>query len=281
MIKISLLILILSLLNLTGCSEKSSWNPERRKALERIVPYLKVYSVQDQNGPLILKRVGRDYDGGYVVAEKSLQMADVLLGYGIADDPSFEEAFSTLYGKPSYGFDGGATNIKSNTKLFRFFQECISSDRFLYGHQTSSGKVSTFSQQIERLNLKDKKIFIKMDIEGAEYDAFPDILPYHKQITGIALELHFKSLESIKKALDLLAHLDKNFLLIHLHANNACGGGFSTKNVSGKIRYMLELTYINKNLVTQFEISKNQKHPQPIDRPNVPTLPEADFEIID
>ena len=101
---------------LGGCSEKSSFHPERRKCLKELVKHLSVYSAYDQNGPLILKRVGRDYDGGYVVAEKSLQKADALLGYGIADDPSFEEAFSNLYKKPSYGFDGGRKrlNLKIN-----------------------------------------------------------------------------------------------------------------------------------------------------------------------
>ncbi|HCI48911.1 MAG: hypothetical protein A2621_01290 [Alphaproteobacteria bacterium RIFCSPHIGHO2_01_FULL_41_14] len=267
------------LLLFSGCSEKSSYHPERRKSLEKLVKYFQVYDAQDQKGPLVLKRIGRDYDGGYVVAEKSLKSADVLLGYGIADDISFEEAFCTLYKKPAYGFDGGVENVTSKNKLFTFFRESISSDKFLYGNQTSSGKVSTFGQQISRLKLQDKKVFVKMDIEGAEYDAFADILPHHAHITGIVLELHFKSLESLKRAIELLTNLDKHFLLIRIHGNNACGSRFSTKGMSGKIPYMVELTYINKNLVTKFELSKNQKHPQDLDMPNIPSRPDVAFEI--
>lgn len=277
--KIWNLLLFFTLL-LSGCSENSSFHPERRKLLDQLVPHLKIYTVSDEKGVIPLKRIGRDYDGGYVVAEKSLKMADVLMGYGIADDPSFEEAFSDIYQKPSYGFDGGVENITSKNKLFTFLRESISSDKFLYGGQTSSGKVSTFGQQVARLKLRNKKIFIKMDIEGAEYEAFVDILPYASQITGIVLELHFKSLESIKKAINLLSHIEQNFLLIHIHANNACGGGFFSNQAKGKIRYMLELTYINKNLVTHFEVSKNQKHPQPLDMPNIPSRPDVEFEIL-
>ena len=268
------------LLLLTGCLENNAFHPERRQLLAELVPHLKTYTVYDQNGPLLLKRVGRDYDGGYIVPEKSLQMADALLGYGIADDPSFEEAFSDTYKRPSYGFDGGVASVPSKNKLFTFFRECISSDQFLYGNQMSSGKVSTFTQQLDRLGLKGKKVFVKMDIEGAEYEAFPDILAHADQITGIAFELHFRSLPALRKAVALLKELDQQFILVHVHGNNS-GKTFSTKGMTGKIPYTLELTYINKNLVTRFEVALNQKHPQPIDRPNVPTLPEAEFEIID
>jgi hypothetical protein len=262
-----------------GCSEKSSFHPERRKCLKELVRYLRVYSAYDENGPLVLRRMGRDYDGGYVVAEKSLQKADALLGYGIADDISFEEAFCDLYKKPAYGFDGGIEGIKSHNKLFTFMKECISSNKFLYGGEQPSVKISTFPQQLDRLKLKNKKVFIKMDIEGAEFEAFPDILPYHQNITGIAFEMHFKSLENLKKAIALLSDLEKEFILIHVHGNNACGSGFSTKDVRGKVRYMLELTYINKNLVTTFELSKNQKHPTSLDMPNISSRPDAEFEV--
>lgn len=267
------------LLLLTGCLENNAFHPERRQLLAELVPHLKTYIVYDQNGLIPLKRVGRDYDGGYVVPEKPLQVADALLGYGIADDPSFEEAFSDTYKRPSYGFDGGVESVPSKNKLFTFFRECISSDQFLYGNQSSSGKVSTFTQQLNRLGLNHKKVFVKMDIEGAEYEAFPDILRHADQITGIAFELHFRSLEALRKAVALLKELDQRFLLVHVHGNNS-GKTFSAKGMTGKIPYLLELTYINKNLVTRFEVSQNQKHPQALDMPNTPSRPDAAFEIL-
>lgn len=272
-------LLLVFMFLLSGCSENSSFHPERRKLLDKLVTHLRIYTVSDESGELSLKRIGRDYDGGYVVAEKSLTAADVLMGYGIADDPSFEEAFSDIYHKPSYGFDGGVKNVASKNKLFTFFSECISSDQFLYGNQTSSGKVSTFKQQIERLGLKNKKIFIKMDIEGGEYEAFPDILPYADQITGIAFELHFRSLEALRKAVSLLTEIEKNFILVHVHGNNS-GRLFSAKGMKGEAPYVMELTYINKNLVTVAHLSKNQKHPQSLDMPNIPSRPDREFEIL-
>src|SRR4051812_24686891 len=66
----------------------------RQSALEILVRMLKVQKIYDEKGEIQLMRIGSPNDGGYVVAKKSLDMADVCLGYGIADDISFEEYFS-------------------------------------------------------------------------------------------------------------------------------------------------------------------------------------------
>ncbi|MDP5370014.1 MAG: hypothetical protein NWR39_00350, partial [Pseudomonadota bacterium] len=156
-----------------------------KQALEELVLKLKVYTVYDQNGLIQLIRHGRPSDGGYVVPKVAFEKADVLLGYGIADDISFEESFSALYQKPSFGFDCGVTNIQINNNLCTFIPECIENDGNVYAHQKSSGKVSTFSAQLKRLQIENKKLFIKMDIEGAEFAAFEGIQDSFANITGI------------------------------------------------------------------------------------------------
>jgi len=246
----------------------------------QLVELLKVYKAYDQNGPLKLVRHGRPYDGGYVVPVKAFEVADVLLGYGIFNDNSFEDEFSLIYNKPSYGFDGGISGISSKSPLFTFVDECIGSDRFLRTYESSSGKVSTFSQQINNLGLKDKKVFIKMDIEGAEYDAFEDILSKHDVIAGMALEMHFEEHGMALRATKLLESLNKNFILLHVHGNNLCGGRFSTSNSVGVIPEALELTYINKTLVSDYHLSKNQKHPLFIDMKNCRFFPDLKFEVL-
>ncbi len=81
-------------------------------ALENLVDQLLVYDVYDfDNKKVKLNRHGRAGDGGYVVPELAFEKADVLLGYGIADDISFEESFATIYNKPSFGFDCGVKDI--------------------------------------------------------------------------------------------------------------------------------------------------------------------------
>ncbi len=247
---------------------------------ERFAELLKVYSVSDESGPLVFYRHGRSNDGGYVVPEKAMSMADVLMGYGIADDNSFEEQFSDKYNKPSYGFDCGIDNIVSKNKLFAFVKQCLATDSNLYSDQISNKNISSFSSHIKDLNLEDKKVFIKMDIEGAEYEAFEDILWRASNVTGIVLEIHFWDLITLNKAIKLLQNLHKDFLLVHVHSNNCVDDSFVTRNSIGNIRNTLELTFINKSLVTSHQLSNNQKHPTDLDMPNCTNKSDKPFEIL-
>lgn len=247
---------------------------------EILVSHLKVYDVKDENGPIELIRHGKNNDGGYIVATKSLNQADILLGYGIADDNSFENDFSLKYNKPSFGFDCGVSNSEGKSKLFTFISECIDSDSSLYGNQKSSNNVSSFSSQIEKLKLQDKKLFIKMDIEGAEYEAFKDILKYSKNITGITLEIHLGDGVIIQKAINLLKKLSDDFILIHVHGNNGGKAYFTTTNLLGVLPNIFQVTFINKSLITSSTLSENQSHPREIDQPDNPNKSDLKFKIL-
>jgi hypothetical protein len=256
-------------------------NVTEQQTLDALAPFFKVYSAYDMDEPLKFVRLGRSNDGGYVVPKKALEMSDALIGYGIEDDASFEEDFSINYKKPSYGFDCGIRDFKSTrSELFTFIPECIANDNFVYQGQKSSGKISSFNQHINILNLHNKKVFIKMDIEGAEYDAMDDILSNSNNITGIVVEIHFWKFGDALKVFNLFNKLSKDFILVHLHGNNASSDFFSAKNVIGPIPKLLELTYINKSIVTKYEVSKHQKRPLPIDMPNWPTHKDVEFEVL-
>ncbi|MFZ4076809.1 MAG: hypothetical protein ACOYKA_02375 [Legionellaceae bacterium] len=246
---------------------------------EQLIPFLRVYSAADEAGLLALKRHGHAHDGGYVVPIKAIETADLMMGYGIADDASFEEEFSTHYHKPSYGFDCGVDHINSQNKLFSFVNECIGNDSFLYRSQHSSKKITSYSEQRAALHLNGKKIFMKMDIEGAEYEALKDVLKQPSEITGLVLEIHFYNRKMIEQAIQLLSSLDQHFLLLHVHGNNYTRHYFSSKSASGQVPQVLELTYINKALVTEYHLSSNQSHPLPIDTPNNPKAKDANFTI--
>lgn len=247
---------------------------------EFMVEKLVAFDTYDENGPIELIRHGSLNDGGYVVPKIAFEKAEALLGYGIADDISFEEKFSDNYNKPSYGFDCGTESIEIKNPLCTFIRECIASDSFIQGNQQSSLKISRFPDQIKRLGLENKKIFLKMDIEGAEYDAFKEIYNNSSNITGIVLELHFGGLNQMLEASYLLSRLEKDFYLVHIHANNCEMNRFSTEYSKGEIPRVLEVTLINKNLVSKAEISKDQSYPRKGDSPNCPNLEDTKFEIL-
>ena len=119
-----------------------------------------------------------------------------------------------------------------------------------------------------------------MDIEGAEYEAFDDILKHSAQITGIILEIHFFDLASTKNAVKLISNLNQNFILLHVHNNNCAHAYFSTGSLRGHLSRVLELTYINKHLVEHYTVAKNLTYPSSQDMPNCPGDPDMPFAMV-
>lgn len=216
--------------------------------LVEIVKLLKVYQVYDHRGLVPLKRMGKDHDGGYVVPELALEKADVILGYGVNDDISFEESISQQYGKRSYGFDGTVDFNQKTHPLCQFLPICIISEAERERIQGKPSKASSFKDHLGMLHIQDKKIFVKMDIETAEYATMPDVLKYSPQITGVTFEIHFDyDLNFIPKALHLLKQFEKDFVLVHVHGHNRTSL-FSVPNAKGYVPRLLELSYINRHL---------------------------------
>ncbi|HSW72120.1 MAG TPA: FkbM family methyltransferase, partial [Chlamydiales bacterium] len=246
-----------------------------------IVELLKVYDTYDAHGSITLRRIGRAYDGGYVIPELAMQEAEVVMGYGISDDISFEDDASSLYGKPSFGFDGSSKSVKPKAPNCHFIPSNIVSEKFVksLGNRVRTTTFGSFNQHLSWIGASDKKLFLKMDIEGNEYPVMPDILKHASKITGIVLEIHFAVVEQIEQALKLMQKLSQDFLLVHVHGNNCAESAFVTSNSKGELPRLFELTYINKNLVQSYEISRDQSHPKPFDMPNGSAMPDVSFTI--
>jgi len=254
--------------------QRDNSSNNKAKTIEKIKSALKVYEARIGNKPLELIRLGKSYDGGYIVPVEAMKAADALMGYGIDKDISFEREFSQRLNRPSYGFDCGILGITTGDPNCHFYRECIGSISFLYSNQKFYGIFTTFSEQLERLKLKNKKILLKMDIEGAEFAAMKDVLKYANDITGIVIEIHYEK-ASFEDALNLLSSLNDQFILLHIHGNNcsACKEDLFT------LPMVMELTYINKNLVSDYKIINNKKFPLPIDEPNCMKNKECTFEV--
>ena len=250
-----------------------------QETFDKIASMLVVYDAKVKDKPLEFIRLGKDYDGGYVVPVAAMESADALMGYGIADDISFERDFSQRFDKPSFGFDCGVGKIETGDSRCHFFSECIGTSDYLYRNQKSSGRIASFSQQLQRLRLADKKVFIKMDIEGAEFEVMDDILKHSQNITGMVLEIHIPN-GNPEKVSKSLSSINRHFTLVHLHGNNSSDSFFKTKYSTHPVPYLLELSYVNNNLVNFSEVSKNQKHPRSVDQRDCTNLPEYEFEVI-
>jgi hypothetical protein len=251
-----------------------------------------------------LVRLGRDHDGGYVVSKRQIEKTDILLSFGINDDWSFEADFERqkpveIYAydysvskkckqteiRDDFGFMLGSffvlrrsrvkeywrkiSETKRNLKrLYSYFNE-KGSRRFIpkYLGDSDVDEYISFDKIFNELSdVKNLSVFIKMDIEGAEYKALPQLSPYFDKINGMAIEFH--DLNHGKTFEEITAPLLNNYYIAHTHANNA-GGHI----INSPLPMLLEITFIHKSMLPGNMRLSTSKYPMKgLDYPNIETL---------
>ncbi len=96
---------------------------------------------------------------------------------------------------------------------------------------------------IDKSLLEKDSIFIKMDIEGSEYDVWENLLLYSDYLNGMVIEFHGIATR-FDKFSSVIDQLKQSFTIIHVHANNF--GGYY-KNTS--IPNDLEITFMKNHLI--------------------------------
>ena len=247
-----------------------------------------------------LIRIGKNNDGGYVIAKKSLFETECLISLGLNDDCSFEEKFYLLKKCKVFCFDNTVHNkfwlkqiandffslffldIKKFTKnnhiiLFykylRFFSKKKNthikkniSRKGFFGSKVFESNSIDFMEAFNLIN--EKRVFLKIDIEGYEYRILDQILEIQNKLTGLAIEFHNCDL-NLKKIQFFIEKFDLN--LIHIHHNN-------WSSISDKgIPTALELTFAEKKITT---ISNDKIfYPSQYDQPNNPNLVDIKIEF--
>jgi hypothetical protein len=183
-----------------------------------------------------LVRLGGRNDGGYVVAESVLATTTTLLSLGLADDWSFERDFRARSGARVICVDGTVhrrfwiehflVNLSRRRlrRAFRFaayrrfFAKPRAEHRRLMVGYDGPQSVSLDTMMRE---LEGESVFLKCDIEGAEYRVLDHIVAHAGRLTGIAMELHAVDLHRDRISAFLAALPD--FRIAHLHGNNFGG----------------------------------------------------------
>ena len=102
-------------------------------------------------------RVGKEYDGGYVIVDLPNPSYDLLLAGGIETDISFEEQFIAKYPSVTcYACDGTITSLPTENPTITFINKNI-------GYQNNDTMTN-----LQDLIDEHSSIFVKMDIEGGE-----------------------------------------------------------------------------------------------------------------
>lgn len=222
------------------------------------IDYLKMYHYPNKI------RLGANEDGGYVIAD--ISGYDCYISAGVSSEESFTRDFINKYNmehEQNYAFDGTIQDYPwSYTKKINFHKKNID--------HRNTGETTNLSFLTDTYN----SIFLKMDIEGAEFQWLTTISDKQlKSFKQIVLEAHYINNDDYcsdyitkKRALERLTNFH---YLVHAHANN------NVQAIVHGIPQTLELTYVRKDCFKeQPELNKSSLPIPLLDMPNWDRLPD-------
>ena len=180
----------------------------------------------------LLKRIGKENDGGYLINPASILRSNFLLSFGIFDDWSFEKSFMK-YNKNSkilcyddvisFNFIFIRSFKKIILDLLNFkFNNILKNLYLISDYIFISSKIKFFKKKIIRGDIPKiiknfNKVFLKIDIEGSEYDILDDILEVQNKLTSLIIEFH-----DVDRNRDKIENFLNKFQLelTHIHPNN-------------------------------------------------------------
>jgi FkbM family methyltransferase len=186
------------------------------------------------------RRIGPRGDGGYVFVD-DITTDQTILSYGIGLEYRFDAEMAAL-GHQVYMFDHTIDGIDATHPNMRWFKEGV-------GHTHPEARLYSIGDHLQRLSIRGDRLILKIDVEGAEFDAFAGLddatLARFEQIV---MEVHWLAhLEDpgYREAfVRMFKTLNRQFTLFHVHANNfdgpnglAISGGLPVSN-------LLELSYV-------------------------------------
>ena len=193
-------------------------------------------------------RVGRQSDGGYVMADDFRKGGGgIAYSFGISNEISWD-ADMAKRGYDVFMYDMTIDGLPYTHEKFHFFKEGIG------GSKDAVKSLDTLKNFIKRNGHKNKfDMILKMDVEGAEWDFLESVSSeILMQFDQIVFEFHNltapKTSVEIGRTINLIAKINSTHTLVHLHGNN-CGNYIQLEDV-GCIPDTLELTYLRtKNRV--------------------------------
>lgn len=200
-----------------------------------------------------LIRIGDHEDGGYVVPQAIVNKADALLSYGLGETFTFEMMWNAIKSNDTihlYDGTGPEHYYKPHTEMM--YDVFFGSDPKIRHFKQNIGpetvmeqRVLSFVESLDRV--KAKNIFIKMDIERAEFPLIQDLVDNSKRIVGIAMEFHDTVVlhDRFKAAVE---KLKEAYTVVHFHGNNYVPYG------ENGLTDCLEVTFVRKDLCKSKEL---------------------------
>lgn len=168
-----------------------------------------------------LARFGSANDGGYLMCENLIESLGAGYSYGVGLNDDWGCDMSTRYSVPVHQYDCfDPARPVCSTGQFVFHDECIARRREIIDART----FDTLANQIAQNGDNGKRLIVKIDIEGAEWDsllAAPDEVL--QSIDQLPMELHVPRrglAENGEKILSVLDKLKRQFYVVNINFNN-------------------------------------------------------------
>jgi hypothetical protein len=233
-----------------------------RKLREAILAELQPVTLKN----CTFKRFGSANDGGYLMCENLIEPLDAGYSYGVGTNDDWGCEMSRGFHVSVHEYDCfDPARPTCHDGRFVFHNECV-------GDQTGyrdSRFFDTLQNQISKNGDTGRRVIIKMDIEGGEWEsllAAPDELL--ASIPQLAMEMHgFDD----PKIVEVLRKLKRNFYLVNLHFNNwSC-----TSKAAPLPAWAYQVLWVNKRIGIVDPTAAVPAPMSSLNAPDSPTWPDC------
>jgi hypothetical protein len=234
----------------------------RRQLRETILAELRPVALKN----CTLKRFGSANDGGYLMCENLIEPIDAAYSYGVGRNDDWGCDVSRRYHVPVHEYDcfDPARPVCDGGTLV-FHNECVGDGT---GYRASRF-FDTLKNQIQKNGQTAQRVILKIDIEGAEWDALlatPDEVL--ASIPQISMEMHGYD---DPKIVEVLRKLNRHFYLVNLHFNNwSC-----TAKAAPLTAWAYQTHWVNKRIGVLDPTMPVPAPMSPLNAPDSPTRPDC------
>lgn len=212
-----------------------------------------------------LERFGEPHDGGYLVCANLLTSVESGYSYGISGYDQWGCDISRKLKVRVHQYDCFDTRQPACPEGdMRFHPECVGPAR----EEQDGRPFDTLGAQITKNGDRNRRLVLKIDVEGAEWDSFvlaPDWV--FEQIDQLVVEFH--GVES-DRFIAAVRRLTDFFHVAHVHFNNySCDPALAPFPASA-----YEVLFVNKK-VGVLDPTGTPESPHPLDAPNNPNAPDC------
>jgi hypothetical protein len=250
-----------------------------------------------------LFRIGNTFDGGYVVSQELFSKTTKLVSIGYGWDSSFEMCAIRSYPKIKCIIYDDVANIKKCVrpwiKFPRFFFGSLAHGKIVSPRQFSWFRPSLdFAKMLfiyaRRITYKNAAIvrvpanknelsvnqilsalgvseivYLKIDIEGSEYEIIDQIIESESYLIGMTIEFHDLSVRKTE-FISCIKKLQAKFVINHLHPNNH-------RDVINGFPDVIEISFVSMKLLHGEQLFRCESHLD-VDSPNNRLRP--DYNLI-